>query len=93
MRAKRLTDKSGEVRELTRADLRRFRPAPEVLPPELVAALPKRRRGERAPRKRPGRDQITLTLDRDIVQFFKSTGPGWQTRLNRALRDAMKHAG
>ena len=93
MRRKPLTDKSGEVRELTRADLRRFGPAKEALPPELVEVLPARRRGERGPQKRPTKDQITLRLDHDIVEFFKSSGPGWQSRLNRALRDALKAAG
>ena len=51
MRMKPLTDKSGEVRELTREDMKRFRPAAEVLPQELLAVLPKRKPGQRG-RKR-----------------------------------------
>ena len=43
MKMKPLTDKSGEVRELTREDMKRFRPAAEVLPQELLAVLPKRK--------------------------------------------------
>jgi len=46
MRRKPLTNKPGEVRELTRADLRGFRPASEVLSPEMAAVLLKRKRGE-----------------------------------------------
>jgi uncharacterized protein (DUF4415 family) len=32
---------------------------------------------------------VSLRLDRDIVEHFKATGPGWQSRINAALR---KHA-
>ena len=34
-----LIDEDGEIRELTAEDLRHFRPAAEVLPPELHAGL------------------------------------------------------
>ena len=27
-------------------------------------------------------------LDQDVVARFKASGPGWQTRMNRALREA-----
>jgi hypothetical protein len=37
MKMKPLTDKSGEVRELTREDMKLFRPAAEVLPQDLLA--------------------------------------------------------
>lgn len=39
-----LTDESGEVRELTTNDLRHFKLAAEVLPPELYAGLLKMNR-------------------------------------------------
>ena len=29
---------------------------------------------------------ITLRLDREVVERFKATGAGWQTRINAALR-------
>jgi uncharacterized protein (DUF4415 family) len=32
---------------------------------------------------------VKLRLDRDIVAAFKVEGPGWQTRINHALRDWM----
>ena len=34
-----LTDANGEVHELTAADLRRFKPAAKVLPPELLKVI------------------------------------------------------
>ena len=36
---KPLIDATGEVRELTAADLRRFKPAADVLPPELLKEI------------------------------------------------------
>ena len=36
---KPLIDANGEVRELTAADLRRFKPAAEILPPELLKKI------------------------------------------------------
>lgn len=29
---------------------------------------------------------VTLRLDRDVVERFKATGAGWQTRINAALK-------
>lgn len=45
MKKNPLTDEEGEVRELKREEVFAMRPAAEVLPPELVAILPKRRPG------------------------------------------------
>jgi len=38
-KSKSLIDAKGEVRELTAADMKRFRPAKEVLPKGLLAKL------------------------------------------------------
>jgi hypothetical protein len=48
---KPIIDKDGEIRELTREDIRAMRPIHEVLPPEFVANLPKRKRGNRGAQK------------------------------------------
>ena len=85
---KPLTDKDGNVRELQDEDIRDMRPAAEVLPPELVAVLPKRRPGERGQGKRPPKKLIALRLDPDVLEHFRATGPGWQSRINEALRKA-----
>ena len=38
----------------------------------------------------PGnKEQITLRLDADVLQFFKSTGRRYQSRINAALREYM----
>ncbi|WP_164729838.1 BrnA antitoxin family protein [Rhodomicrobium lacus] len=31
---------------------------------------------------------VSLRLDRDVVEKFRATGPGWQTRINEVLRRA-----
>jgi len=37
----------------------------------------------------PGvKEQVTLRLDRDVLDFFQEEGPGWQDRINAALRKA-----
>ncbi|MEM1233854.1 MAG: BrnA antitoxin family protein [Pseudomonadota bacterium] len=35
------------------------------------------------------RVKVTLTLDADVVRFFKSMGPGYQPRMNTVLRSFM----
>lgn len=79
-----LTDKENP--ELTPAEIRAMRPAAEVLPPELVAILPKRRRGQRGLQRTPVKQQVTLRLDVAVLAFFKTKGRGWQTRINKALK-------
>ncbi len=32
--------------------------------------------------------QVTIRLDAEVVEAFKAEGPGWQTRINAALRTA-----
>lgn len=44
------------------------------------------------PRGSGTRVRLTLRLDRDVVDRFKSTGPGWQTRLNELLVRATQRA-
>jgi uncharacterized protein (DUF4415 family) len=33
---------------------------------------------------------IRIRLDADVVEHFRATGPGWQTRINDALRKVAK---
>jgi uncharacterized protein (DUF4415 family) len=46
---------------------------------------------EAPPRKAaiPGvKEQVTLRIDQDVLEFFRAGGPGWQDRINEALRKA-----
>ena len=36
------------------------------------------------------RTPVTIRLDRGVVEFFKQSGPGWQTRMNEVLREWVK---
>ncbi len=35
---------------------------------------------------------ISIRLDADIIEFFKRTGPGYQTKINAVLRSYVQHA-
>jgi uncharacterized protein (DUF4415 family) len=37
------------------------------------------------------KEQVTLRLDAQILERFRATGSGWQTRINDALMDWAKH--
>jgi uncharacterized protein (DUF4415 family) len=39
---------------------------------------------------RPVKQAVTLRLDADVLAWFRSHGPGYQTRINRLLRSAME---
>jgi uncharacterized protein (DUF4415 family) len=37
----------------------------------------------------PGvKEQVTLRIDQDVLEYFQEGGPGWQDRINEALRKA-----
>lgn len=80
-----LIDADGEVRELTAEDLALFRPAADVLPSSLLAKLKVRGR-----QKAPTKERITIRLSSEVVQRFRATGDGWQTRVDAALKDWLK---
>ena len=81
---KSLTNASGEVRNLTGKDLKAFRSS-QALPTTL-----RRKIGERGLQKAPTKERITIRLSRDVVERFRATGDGWQTRVDAALRDWLK---
>ena len=60
------------------------RPASEVHP-ELV----ERWRNTRGKQKAAPKQRITIRLDADVVESFRSSGKGWQSRLNATLRRAV----
>ena len=68
--------------EWTAGDFTRARPFAEVFP-DLAAS-----RRARGPQKEPTKVAVSLRLSRDVVERFKSGGPGWQTRIDDALKKA-----
>lgn len=76
-----LTDPRGEVRELKTEDLQEFRRI-SSLPQSLQQKL-----GVRGAQKAPTKERVTIRLSRSVVETFRSTGDGWQTRVDAALLD------
>ena len=60
---------------LTEADFARMAPA----------APPPRYRG---PNKAGAKKLVSLRIDPDVLERFRAEGPGWQARINAALRKA-----
>ena len=77
--------------EWTAEDMKRARPAPEVLP-ELIgekAAQELLRRSRGRPPKEGKKVSTTVRLDPDVLEAFQQEGKGWQTRINEVLREHM----
>ena len=47
------------------------------------------RRGRGRPAVAVKRPTLNMRVDPDVLEAFKATGQGWQTRINAALRDAV----
>ena len=62
----------------------RARPAIEVVP-HIVEEYIRTRGRQKAATK----DRVSIRLDSDITEYFRASGPGWQTRLNDTLRQAV----
>ena len=54
----------------------------------MRAVIAKRRAGRPAGSGR--KEQVAIRFDREILSSFRSAGPGWQTRMNDALREWLK---
>jgi uncharacterized protein (DUF4415 family) len=68
--------------EWTAEDFKRAKPFAEMFP-DLAAS-----RRARGPQKEPTKVAVSLRLSRDVVERFKADGPGWQTRMDEALKKA-----
>jgi uncharacterized protein (DUF4415 family) len=69
----------------TKEDFAKAKPFAEVFP-ELAAST---RRG-RGPNKAPTKKLVSLRLSPDVVEHYRSKGPGWQTKIDETLRKAAK---
>ena len=72
--------------ELTKQWFAKARPAAEALPPQTYAALVALKRPRGRPKANATKVFTAIRLDADLVDAFKATGKGWQTRMNAALR-------
>ena len=62
--------------------LSRMKPARETKP-----NIPPRVRG---PQKSPPKIPVSIRLNQEVVEYFKSQGKGWQTKVNDILRKYVK---
>ncbi|MCK1540827.1 BrnA antitoxin family protein [Bradyrhizobium sp. 160] len=65
----------GDARTEAEAAFKKVTAKAAVAPPKQIAV--------------PGiKEQVTLRIDQDVLEFFQEGGPGWQDRINDALRKA-----
>ncbi len=68
----------GPIRD-SRSEAEKAFKAVTTKPADLPAAAP----------AIPGvKEMVSLRIDRDVLDFFQEDGPGWQDRINAALRKA-----
>lgn len=65
--------------EWTTDDFAKARPFSEVM---------QKRMGR--PLKENPKEQVTIRYDQDVLEAFRATGAGWQTRMNDALKTYLK---
>ena len=46
--------------------------------------------GQRGPQKKPTKVLVTMRFSREVLDHFKASGDGWQTRINKILCDYVK---
>ena len=59
----------------------------DLKPDELARLV-----GKRGPQKAPTKIAVSIRLSSDVVKHFKAKGPGWQSRIDDALRKIVKKA-
>ena len=79
--------------EWTKADFARATKFPagvrlkDLKPSELARMV-----GKRGPQKAPTKIPVSIRLSLEVVKHFKAKGPGWQSRIDDALRKIAKKA-
>ena len=80
---KNVIDRAGEAADLSRLDKAEMKPF-TALPKPLQAKLKGR------PKAAVTKERITIRLSPEVVQSFRATGDGWQTRMDAALKEWLK---
>ncbi|TVP93421.1 MAG: hypothetical protein EA347_00405 [Thioalkalivibrio sp.] len=57
---------------------------------ELQEGLEAQRRKRGRPPGSGNKEQVAIRIDRDVLAAFRAGGPGWQTRMNQALREWLR---
>ncbi len=77
-------DAASDNPEWSKEDFRNAKPFAETFP-DLAESI---RRARGRPALAHPKKQVTLRLDSDVIASFRAGGPGWQSRINDALRKA-----
>lgn len=80
----RMIASDPDAPEATDEQLAGAKPFADVFP-ALAESI---KRGPGRPKLDNPRQQISIRLDPDVIEKFKATGPGWQNRVNEALKAA-----
>lgn len=52
-----------------------------------TALADQRKRGQRGPQQAPTKQLVSVRYSPEVLEYFKSRGAGWQTRMNDALSE------
>jgi uncharacterized protein (DUF4415 family) len=96
MSARTITRRSAADLKQGKSDYRRLR---RMTDPEIAKAAKRDKDAARLDIDWSGAEvvipeakrAISIRLDGDIVEFFKRTGPGYQTKINAVLRAYVQH--
>jgi len=77
----RETKSDRENPEWTVADFRKAKSGTE-LPEELAAAFPRMRGRQKTPTK----VAVSLRLSQEVVEYYRASGAGWQSRIDEVLK-------
>ncbi|MFZ7255448.1 BrnA antitoxin family protein [Avibacterium avium] len=90
-----LINSEGEARELQQSDFTQMKSLQETMPDDFVnmvlahqAKMEKQghiKPKVRGKQKTPTKQIITIRLSPEVIEAFKSTGKGWQSRINEVL--------
>ena len=75
----------GKDRASTATEERKMTNAVVVNGGGYAAVLAARLRGERGPQVAPTKQLVSVRYSPEVLEYFKSTGTGWQTRMNEVL--------
>lgn len=86
MSARKKIETDKENPEWTKDDFARAKAPHDVLAPDVLSMFKRTRGPQRTPRKVP----ISIRLSPDVVEHFKASGPGWQSRIDDTLKKAIR---
>jgi uncharacterized protein (DUF4415 family) len=78
---------AAEIKAFKNTD---FSDSPELTDEQLAQLRPSHYRN--MANYKPVKKTVNARLDADVVEWLQSGGPGYQTRMNAILREAMLHS-